>query len=60
MLKNPASGGMPAIENMKIARASAIIGLVRDSPARSSMPSTICSRRRMHKMQAKTPRFMTT
>ena len=40
LAKKPASGGMPASENISIASANAMPGLVRPRPARSSIFST--------------------
>ena len=50
---------MPAIENMKMASASAIIGLVAAEPGEVVDLLDHLPRRRMHRMQAKVPRFMT-
>jgi hypothetical protein len=49
---------MPAMENMKIAMASAIAGSERPRPARSSTPSTARPLRRMAMSTAKAPMFM--
>jgi len=57
--KKPAIGGMPAIENMKIAIHSAICGSVRPSPARSSTCSSGLPLRRIATSTAKVPRFIT-
>ena len=50
---------MPAIENMKIASASASDGLVLERPERSLISSTIWPRWRMARMQAKPPSVIT-
>ena len=50
---------MPAIENMKTASASAIMGWVLASPRRSSMPSSRRPFCRIERMQAKVPTVMT-
>jgi hypothetical protein len=49
---------MPASENSSMASAKAMAGLVRDSPARSSMVSTVVLPRRIASMQAKAPSVM--
>ena len=58
--QNPANGGMPAMLNMNIAKASARPGSVRDRPDRSEICSSMCPRRRMARMQAKVPAVMNT
>ena len=44
LAKNPASGGMPASENMNMASTKAMQRLVRASPARSPISSTAAGR----------------
>ncbi len=58
--QKPAKGGMPAMLNMKMAKATASPGSVRDRPARSEICSSIRPRRRMARMQAKVPAVMNT
>jgi hypothetical protein len=59
LAKKPASGGMPASENISMASTKAIGRLVRARPARSAISSTAPSRRRMASTQPKVPSVMT-
>ena len=59
LAQKPASGGMPASENIRMVRMVAIIGLVFDRPARSLIFSTLPSLRRMARMKAKVPSVIT-
>ena len=58
--QKPASGGMPASENIRIVRIVAMTGLVADRPGQVADLPRHCRRlRRMARMKAKVPSVIT-